>query len=171
MPLFPSRGAGRISAPDYRVTPAEVKLFWEGKTDAPNYRVTTDWGAVDGYHAPSRNPKNNFPSANPAPWTIDAVESPRNSPWFLCAIAARRALTFLEQQPEVDPERLGVYGHSMGGKLTVMASVDPRVKAAAPSCGGISDRENVSQVFVTTICDDVSPAGDFVPNYLPESFE
>ncbi|MCA9046857.1 MAG: dienelactone hydrolase family protein, partial [Planctomycetaceae bacterium] len=82
--------------------------------------------------------------------------SPRNSGWFLCALSARRALTFLEQQPEVDPRRLGVYGHSMGGKLTVLTSVDERVKAAAPSCGGISDRYNSSPLFNATLGDDVS---------------
>lgn len=148
--------AGRIDAPDYKVSPSEVKLFWDGKTDDPAYKLTTDWGAVDGYHAPGRNAGNSFPSAEPAAWTLDAVESPRNSGWFLCALAARRALTFLEHQPEVDPDRLGVYGHSMGGKLTVMTAVDPRVKAAAPSCGGISDRDNKSGLFRSTIGDDVS---------------
>jgi len=149
--------AGRISAPGYRVGPTEVKLFWDGKTDHPAYRLTTDWGAVDGYHAPGRNPGNVFPSAKTAPWTLDPVESPRNSGWFLCALAARRALTFLEQQPEVDPDKLGVYGHSMGGKLTVMtAAADERVKAAAPSCGGISDRENNSPLYRATIGDDVN---------------
>lgn len=148
--------AGRISAPGYRVSPAEVKLFWDGKTDDPNYRVTTNWGAVDGYHAPGRNAGNHFPSAKPAAWTLDDVESPRNSGWFLCAVAARRALTFLEQQPEVDADRLGVYGHSMGGKLTVMTAFDPRVKGAAPSCGGISDRDNASELFRSTLGDDVS---------------
>jgi len=148
--------AGRISAPDYRVSPAEVKLFWDGKTDDPQYKLTTDWGAVDGYHAPGRNPGNVFPSAKPAAWTLDEVESPRNSGWFLCALATRRALTFLQQQPEVDPDRLGVYGHSMGGKLTVMTAVDSRVKAAAPSCGGISDRDNNSPLFRATLGDDVS---------------
>lgn len=148
--------AGRISAPDYRVTPAEVKLFWEGKTNDPNYKVTTDWGAVDGYHAPGRNPGNVFPSAKAAPWTLDDIESPRNSGWFLCALGARRALTFLERQPEVDAGRLGVYGHSMGGKLTVMTAVDPRVKAAAPSCGGISDRHNNSAIYRATLGDGVS---------------
>ncbi len=148
--------AGRISAPEYSVTPNEVRLFWEGKTEDPTYRVTTDWGAVDGYHAPGRNPGNVFPSALPAAWTLDDVESPRNSGWFLCALAARRALTFLERQPEVDPDRLGVYGHSMGGKLTVMTAVDPRVKAAAPSCGGISDRDNNSPLYRATLGDDVS---------------
>ena len=148
--------AGRINAPGYRVTPSEVKLFWDGKTEDPAYKLTTDWGAVDGYHAPGRNSGNAFPSAKPAAWTLDSVESPRNSGWFLCALAARRALTFLQQQPEVDAERLGVYGHSMGGKLTVMTAVDPRVKAAAPSCGGISDRDNDSALFRSTLGDQVS---------------
>lgn len=165
--------AGRISASEYKVSPNEVRLFWDEKKTDPRYRLTTDWGVVDAYHAPSKNPRNNFPSANPAAWTIDPVESPRNSPWFLCAIAARRALTFLESRPEVDAEKLGVYGHSMGGKLTVMASVDSRVKAAAPSCGGISDRYNASELFNATIGDNnsleqiscpiifLSPANDF----------
>jgi hypothetical protein len=148
--------AGRISAPGYRVTPSEVKLFWDGKTDDPSYRLTTDWGAVDGYHAPGRNVGNQFPSVKPKSWTLDSIESPRNSGWFLCALAARRALTFLERQPEVDANRIGVYGHSMGGKLTVMTSVDGRVKAAAPSCGGISDRDSDSPLFRSTLGDDVS---------------
>lgn len=148
--------AGRISASQYRVGPPEVKLFWDAKTEDPNYKLTTDWGVVDGYHAPGRNSGNSFPSAKSASWTLDSIESPRNSGWFLCAIAARRALTFLERQQEVDAERLGVYGHSMGGKLTVLAAVDRRVKAAAPSCGGISDRYNDSPLFRATLGDDVS---------------
>ncbi|MEO1528851.1 MAG: dienelactone hydrolase family protein [Planctomycetota bacterium] len=148
--------AGRISSTKYRVSPDEVKLFWANQVNDPNYRLTTDWGAVDGYHAPGRNPGNQFPSIEPAAWTLDDVESPRNSGWFLCAMAARRALTFLEQQPEVDATRLGVYGHSMGGKLTVLTSVDPRVQAAAPSCGGISDRDNRSPLFRKTLGDGVS---------------
>ena len=44
----------------------------------------------------------------------------------------------------------------MGGKLTVMTAVDARVKAAAPSCGGISDRDNASPLFRATLGDDVS---------------
>ena len=166
--------AGRLTAPGYEVTPDVVQLFWAGRTNDPKYRLTTDWGALDGYHAPSRHPKTAFPSAQATEWTLDAVESPRNSAWFLCALGARRALTFLEQQPEVDKDKLGVYGHSMGGKLTVMtAAADPRVKAAAPSCGGISDRDNQSALFRATLGDDaqlrriacpiffLSPANDF----------
>ena len=166
--------AGRINAPDYKVTPAEVKLFWENKTDDPKYRLITDWGALDAYHAPCRNPKNQFGKTVPADWTLDAVESPRNSPWILCTMAARRALTFLERQPEVDKDKLGVYGHSMGGKLTVLtAGSDARVKAAAPSCGGLSNRNTGEALYDATVADDVylehitcpilfqSPANDF----------
>lgn len=166
--------AGRISAPDYNVNPDVVKLFWDNKTTDSQYRVITDWGALDAYHAPSRSNKTSFPSVNASQFSLDAIESPRNSPWFLCALGARRALTFLEQQPQVDPNRLGVYGHSMGGKLTVMTTAaDSRVKAAAPSCGGISDRVNDSALFRATVGDDaqlpqiscpivfLSPANDF----------
>ncbi len=166
--------AGRINAPDYHVNPDVVKLFWDGKTEDPAYKITTDWGVLDAYHAPCRNPGNAFVGIAPAAWTLDTVESPRNSPWFLSTLGARRALTFLEQQPEVDADRLGVYGHSMGGKLTVMtAAADSRVKAAAPSCGGISDRHSRDALYRATIGDDanlkhvscpivfLSPANDF----------
>ncbi len=166
--------AGRITAPDYAVNPDVVALFWANKTNDPKYKVTTDWGALDGYHAPCRNERNHFANVAPQPWTLDAIESPRNNPWFLCTLAARRALTFLEQQPEVDPEKLGVYGHSMGGKLTVLtAGADPRVKAAAPSCGGITDRASDNALYAATLADNVylkritcpiiflSPANDF----------
>ena len=166
--------AGRISAPGYAVRPDEVKLFWDGKTDDPKYKLTTDWGALDAYHAPSRNGKDAFPSIPVADWTLDPVESPRNNSWFLAALGARRGLTFLERQPEVDGSKLGVYGHSMGGKLTVLtAGSDKRVKAAAPSCGGISDRYSKFPLHLKTVSDPpslkkitcpiifLSPANDF----------
>ena len=166
--------AGRISAPGYAVNPNIVKLFWDDKKDDPSYKVTTDWGALDGYHAPCRNAGHNFLSVKPALWTLDSVESPRNNSWFLSALGARRALTFLEQQEQVNPNRLGVYGHSMGGKLTVMTTAsDSRVKAAAPSCGGISDRTNKNPLYEASICDQnylkrikcpiifLSPSNDF----------
>jgi len=168
--------AGRISSPKYRVSPKEVKLFWENKTEDPAYKVTTDWGALDAYHAPSRNGKDAFASIpdGSQEWTLDDVPSPRNNSWFLVTIGARRALTFLEQQPEVHPPSLGVYGHSMGGKLTIAtAASDKRVIAAAPSCGGISDRYNLDPLHSKTIGDSpalqhvicptifLSPANDF----------
>ena len=149
--------AGRISAPGYRVSPNEVKLFWEGKKNDPLFKLTTDWGVLDAYHAPSRYGKDAFPSIPVADWTLDAVESPRNNGWFLATLGARRGLTFLERQPEVDGNKLGVYGHSMGGKLTVLtAGSDKRVKAAAPSCGGISDRYSANPLHLATVSDPPS---------------
>ena len=149
--------AGRISAPGYRVSPNEVKLFWEGKVEDPRYKITTDWGALDAYHAPSRNGKDAFPSIPVADWTLDPIESPRNNSWFLATLGARRGLTFLERQPEIDADKLGVYGHSMGGKLTVLtAGSDKRVKAAAPSCGGISDRYTTNPLHLLTVSDPPS---------------
>ena len=149
--------AGRISAPGYRVSPNEVKLFWEGKVEDPRYKITTDWGALDAYHAPSRNGKDAFPSIPVADWTLDPIESPRNNSWFLATLGARRGLTFLERQSEIDANKLGVYGHSMGGKLTVLtAGSDKRVKAAAPSCGGISDRYTANPLHLLTVSDPPS---------------
>lgn len=149
--------AGRISSPNYHVSPEVVRLFWEGKSDDPRYRLTTDWGALDAYHAPSRHGKDAFSSLPVENWTIDPFPSPRNSSWYLIALAGRRGLTFLERQPEVDGSRLGVYGHSMGGKLTVMiAGADSRVGAAAPSCGGISDRYAEDELRFSTIGDPSS---------------
>ena len=93
----------------------------------------TDWGALDA----TQRHNSHYGSMKPDAKTLDAVESPRNNNWFLLVLSARRGLTFLEQQPEVDPGRLGVTGHSMGGKITVnVAGIDKRVKAAVPSCGG-----------------------------------
>jgi hypothetical protein len=111
-----------------------MRLGREGVYEGPN----TDWGRVDATHPPQRNKVNHFAGGiAPDEFTLDPVESPRNSSWMLVVVAARRALTFLEQQPEVDPNRLGVYGHSMGGRLTThVTGIDKRVKAAVPSCGG-----------------------------------
>ena len=85
------------------------------------------------------------------------LNHPRNNSWFLATLGARRGLTFLERQPEIDADKLGVYGHSMGGKLTVLtAGSDKRVKAAAPSCGGISDRYSTNPLHLSTVSDPPS---------------
>jgi hypothetical protein len=62
--------------------------------------------------------------------------TPRHNPWYHWTLAARRGLTLLETRPEVDKEKLGVFGVSVGGTLTwSIASLDTRVKAAAPIYG------------------------------------
>lgn len=112
-----------------------VSLNWGGREmeHAREGDPNTDWGAVD----PTQKNVPGYFSLRPGDKTLDPFDSPRNNNWYLLTLAARRGLTFLEQQPEVDPEKLGVYGHSMGGNLTVyVAGSDPRVRAAAPSVGG-----------------------------------
>jgi dipeptidyl aminopeptidase/acylaminoacyl peptidase len=48
----------------------------------------------------------------------------------------RAALTFISTLPEVDPERLGIYGTSYGGATVVwVGAVDPRVKAIVSVVG------------------------------------
>lgn len=55
------------------------------------------------------------------------------SPAWIFAWDAVRALDYLEERPEVDPDRLGVTGRSGGGTQTAyVAALDERVRAAAP---------------------------------------
>lgn len=94
----------------------------------------TDWGEVD----PSQLNAVRYDSILPGPLQLfEDREHPKNNNWYLLTLGCRRGLTFLEQQPEVDPQRLGVHGYSMGGNLTMyVAGTDSRVKAAVPAVGG-----------------------------------
>ncbi len=94
----------------------------------------TDWGAVD----PTQLNARAYSTLLPGPKQLfEDREHPANNNWYLLTIACRRGLTFLEQQTEVDPQRLGVHGFSMGGNLTMyVAGTDDRVKAAVPAVGG-----------------------------------
>ena len=72
--------------------------------------------------------------------------TPRESSWFhWAAPSPARLSTLLAGHPQVDPDRLGVFGVSVGGTLSwLIAASDPRVKAAAPiyGCGYNYDRRN-----------------------------
>ena len=47
-----------------------------------------------------------------------------------------RAIDLLQALPEVDPERIGCIGHSLGGHNTMFtAAFDTRIKAAVSNCG------------------------------------
>ena len=112
-----------------------LSINWGGREmeNAQEGDPNTDWGAVD----PTQKNVPGYFNLKPGDKYLDPCESPRNNNWYLLTVGARRGLTFLEQQPEVDADLLGVYGHSMGGTLTVyVAGADNRVKAAAPSVGG-----------------------------------
>ncbi len=111
---------------------ATVAVNWGehviGEKDDPN----TDWAGIPaGFLEPKHHN-----DATPGEGTIHEVPHPWNSSWLLYSAAARRAITFLEEQPEADGSNVGLTGHSMGGRLTVLTAIDPRVKAASPSVGG-----------------------------------
>ncbi len=117
-----------------------LSINWGGRPmeEAHEGDPNTDWGAVD----PTQNNVPGYANLQPGDKYLDPFESPRNNNWYLLTLGARRGLTFLEQQPEVDPDKLGVYGHSMGGNLTVyVAGSDNRLKVAAPSVGGSGFRD------------------------------
>jgi dienelactone hydrolase len=105
----------------------QTKILSENGVKLPN----TDWGAIA--HNGSLGP---YGSLEPADNTIDAVLSPRNSWYFPRQIAARRIITFMREQPQVNAGKIGVTGHSTGGALATQVSIDPRISAAVPSMGG-----------------------------------
>jgi dienelactone hydrolase len=119
---------------------ATVDINWLGRPMEPGIDVNTDWGKVDPTQGPRfyskalrKGWKRNL---QPDEYSIDPVPSPRNANWFLLTVAARRAITFLEQQPEVDSERIGFSGFSMGGMITALTAIDSRLKAVIPFVGG-----------------------------------
>ena len=135
-----------------------LSINWGGREmeNAKEGDPNTDWGAVD----PTQKNVPGYANLKPGDKYLDPFESPRNNNWYLLTLGARRGLTFLEQQPEVDADKLGVYGHSMGGNLTVyVAGTDSRVKAAGPSVGGSGFRTEpwplLPQVKVETPNGDV----------------
>ena len=119
---------------------ATVDINWLGRPLEDGIEENTDWGNVDPTQGPSfyakalrKSWKQNLQAD---PFSIDPIASPRNSNWFLLTVAARRAITFLEQQSEVDSTRIGLTGYSMGGMITALAAIDPRLKAVVPFVGG-----------------------------------
>lgn len=122
---------------------ATIDINWLGRPLENETQDLTDWGKVDPTQGPNFYKKalrEHFKSDfQPDEYSIDPIESPRNSNWFLLSLAGRRALTFLEKQPEVDPEKLGFTGFSMGGTITSMTAIDTRLKAVAPFVGGTAN--------------------------------
>lgn len=123
---------------------ATIDINWLGRPLEPELdqenKWGTDWGKIDPTQGPGFYPKalrKHFKSSfHPDEFSVDSVISPRNSNWFILSLAGRRALTFLEQQPEVDVTKLGFTGYSMGGTITSMTATDKRLKAVAPFVGG-----------------------------------
>lgn len=119
---------------------ATLDINWLGRPLEDDIEINTDWGKVDptqGRRFYSKALREGWKrNLQPDEHTIDPVPSPRNANWFLLTVAARRAITFLEQQPAVDANRIGFSGFSMGGMITSLVAIDPRLKAVAPFVGG-----------------------------------
>jgi dienelactone hydrolase len=88
---------------------------------------------------------------------------------------AKRALDYLASRPEVDAERIGCTGCSGGGTLTTyISALDPRIKAAAPSCwmnsyralfsGPVGDSEQSVPNFISSGLDEA----DYVELFAPK---
>ena len=59
----------------------------------------------------------------------------------------RQALTYLQQRPDVDPQRIGVTGLSFGGITSFYTWLtDDRIAAAASICGGVGSVETLLQI-------------------------
>ena len=114
---------------------SSLSINWGGREmeRAKTGDLNTDWGTVD----PTQKNVPGYFNLLPGEKFANTIESPRNCNWYLLTLAGRRGITFLERQPEVDANRIGIQGHSMGGNLTIyVAGTDSRVKAASPSVGG-----------------------------------
>ena len=114
---------------------ATLSINWGGLPQGDAIPGATDWGPLKAGLADAHSDRRMSPDA-------------RANSWFHWAIACRRALTFLEQQGEVDAARIGVFGISRGGRLTwLLAGIDNRIAAAASIYGAaaVQDSYTVSK--------------------------
>ena len=73
-----------------------------------------------------------------------------------------RGLDLLSEMPEVDPDKMGVTGISGGGALTwYIASVDPRIKAAATVCGNSTLEAQIRTRTIDGHCDCMYPINTY----------
>ena len=70
------------------------------------------------------------------PLIFKVTPSPRESYLYLCVNSVCRAISFMRDQKEVDPLRIGVLGYSWGGVITLLANgIDDRIAAACTVYG------------------------------------
>jgi dienelactone hydrolase len=102
---------------------AALTFNWGGKW--PGRDKFTDWGKLtQGNHQ------------TVGQMLMATKPSVRESSWYLWTRISRRAFTCLERMEEVDPNRLGIFGVSMGGTIVwPFAAMDTRVKAACAIYG------------------------------------
>ena len=104
-----------------------------GLAQAKTYR--TIFGAKRGYATLAIDfPQPGYRSTGDYPINLamELGENPKQAPIYHGAVALLKAVSFLEAQPQVDKNRIGMAGSSWGGfYTTLMTGIDPRIKAAA----------------------------------------
>ena len=89
-----------------------VSVKWYGEADAEGYDEAV-------YHLVRRHP--------------------RVTPLGKWAFDLQRVVDYLLTRPDVDPQRIGIIGHSLGGKMALYAAAfEPRLRATVSSEPGIS---------------------------------
>lgn len=63
------------------------------------------------------------------------LPTPKRDSYYLWTQAAMRVVTYLESQPEVNPDKIGAFGISMGGSIMWNIAFDPRIKAGCAIYG------------------------------------
>lgn len=114
-----------------------------GLTKAPVYREIARVFAEKGYvtfspYLVSRYSEENEPTEGPQAWGRDILfKKATLTGHTLVGIEARkftRTVDYLQSLPEVDPNRIGMYGLSKGGQYTLaIAALEPRIKVAVVS--------------------------------------
>ncbi|MBR0398847.1 MAG: alpha/beta fold hydrolase [Eubacterium sp.] len=74
----------------------------------------------------------------------DFAENTHLSGWVSDLLAA---VTFVQNQPEVDPERIGMLGISFGGGTVLTAGIDERIKAVAAWAPVVNGEEVFRGIF------------------------
>jgi dienelactone hydrolase len=82
------------------------------------------------YYGPRRPPGSRLRLMSPnLPQTIDAVRQ--------TVLDLRRATSWLESRPEVDPQRLGIHGTSLGSMIGALAAeMEPKLSRVSIALGG-----------------------------------
>lgn len=131
--------------------PAVMHLHGGGQNAMPEYVkyfakrgyacLSVNWGGRPLEGKPENGRTNWGPlrynqNANDTGSVYNLQPNGRANSWYHWALAGRRGLTFLEQQPEVDAGRVGMFGVSMGGQLTwLIAGMDRRLRCASSVFG------------------------------------
>ena len=143
-----------------------VIIFNHGYIPPTVYRTTERYGAyVDGFarngYIVFKPDYRGFGSSEGKP--VSAYYAPDDT------VDVLNAVTTLQRYSEADPNRIGMWGHSMGGNITLRALViDPRIKVAVIWAGVTATYKDMSENWHPPAADRPPPsfAGSARQNYL-----